>query len=159
MHCVTACPVHALTMEHPLEKMQLFQQGMAAACQAVLAEFEPSSVYYLTALLNITPLCDCWGYSTPPLVPDVGILAGDDMVAIEQASLDLVDRMKLIEENVPEQLWPLGETGHLFERVHGMDPYEQVRQCAALGLGSTEYEIQDIPSQPTPPRGPWIPGR
>jgi uncharacterized protein len=141
MHCVISCPTQALTMEQPEEKFRLFQQGMAAACRGLLAEFEPTSVYYLTVLMNITPLCDCWGFSTPPLVPDLGIVGGDNLVAIEQAALDLIDWRKLILENVPEQLCPPGEEGHLFQRLHGKDPYEQVRQCVALGLGSPEYEL------------------
>ena len=94
--------------------------------------------------MNITPLCDCWGFSTPPLVPDIGIVGGDNLVAIEQSALDLIDWRKLILENLPEQLCPPGEEGHLFQRIHGKDPYEQVRQCAALGLGSPEYELVEV---------------
>jgi uncharacterized Fe-S center protein len=144
LHCVRACPTAALTMDQPEAKFRLFQQGMAAAVKETLATFDPSRVYYISALLNITPLCDCWGWSTPPIVPDVGILASDNIVAIEQASLDQIDADKLIPGTLPDQISPPGDVGHLFQRVHGKDPYEQVRQCTAAGLGAPEYELVNI---------------
>jgi uncharacterized Fe-S center protein len=144
LHCTYSCPSGALTMEAPEGKFVLFQQGMAAVVKEVLACFEPQSVYFITALLNITPLCDCWGFSTPSLVPDIGILAGDNIVAVEQAALDLIKWENLIPGSVPDQMLPLGEQGHLFQRLHGKDPYEQVRQAEAMGLGSPEYELVEV---------------
>lgn len=144
MHCTTSCPTGALTMEEPTEKFRAFQAGMAGAVKATLQGFEPGRVFYINVLMNITPLCDCWGFSTPPLVPDVGILAGDNIVGIEQASLDMIKYENLILSNVPDQLCPPGDEGHLFQRIHGKDPYEQVRQCIAAGLGSPEYEVEEI---------------
>jgi uncharacterized Fe-S center protein len=144
MHCTTSCPEHALTMEQPQEKYRLFQAGMAAAVKETLACFEEGRVYYINVLMNITPLCDCWGFSTPPLVPDVGILASDNIVAIESASLDLIKAENLIPGSLPDQLCPPGETGHLFQRIHGKDPYEQVRQCIAAGLGTGEYLLEPV---------------
>jgi len=144
MHCTRSCPTEALGMEQPGEKFRLFQAGMAAAVKEALAFFDPANVYYITLLMNITPLCDCWGFSTPPLVPDIGILASDDIVAIEQASLDLIDAEKLIPGTLPDQLCPPGEEGHLFQRIHGKDPYEQVCQCAAAGLGNSDYALISV---------------
>ncbi len=144
LHCTYTCPTQALTMEEPGEKFALFQQGMAAVVKETLACFEPAQVFYLTALLSITPLCDCWGFSTPALVPDVGILGGNDIVAMEQAALDLIKWEDLIPSAVPEQMCPLGEEGHLFQRLHGKDPYEQVRQAEAMGLGSAEYGLVEV---------------
>lgn len=144
MHCTRSCPTGALTMEQPGNKFRDFQVGMAAAVKETLATFPAGSVYYITLLMNITPLCDCWGFSTQPLVPDIGIVAGDDIVAIEQASLDLIKAEHLIPGTLPEQLCPPGDSGHLFERIHGKDPYEQVRQAAAAGLGSMDYQLNEV---------------
>ncbi|MHB9024589.1 MAG: DUF362 domain-containing protein [Armatimonadota bacterium] len=144
MHCTKSCPTGALTMDQPEEKYRAFQQGMAAAVKETLATFAPHRVYYITALLNITPICDCWGFSTPPIVPDIGILAGDDIAAIDQASLDLIKAEHYIPGTLPDQLTPPGETGHLFQRVHGKDPYEQIRQVVAAGLGTSEYSLEEV---------------
>ncbi|NLC58864.1 MAG: DUF362 domain-containing protein [Armatimonadetes bacterium] len=144
MHCTRSCPTGALQMEQPEEKFRQFQAGMAATVKETLRCFPPEQVYFISVLMNITPLCDCWGFSTPPLVPDVGILASDNIVAIETASLDLIRAENLIPGSVPDQLCPPGEEGHLFERIHGKDPYEQVRQAVAAGLGEARYELVEI---------------
>ncbi len=144
MHCTTACPTGALTMGQPEDKFRLFQHGMALAVRETLATFEPERVHYINVLLNVTPLCDCWGFSLPPIVPDVGILASDGICAIEQASLDLIKTENYIAGSLPEQLPGLGDEGHLFERVHGKDPYEQIRQAVAAGLGSAAYRLTEV---------------
>ncbi len=144
MHCTRSCPTQALTMDQPEEKFRDFQAGMAVVVKETLATFAPENLYYITMLMNITPLCDCWGFSTRPLVPDVGIVASDDIVAIEQASLDLIKAENLIPGTLPDQFCPPGDSGHLFQRIHGKDPYEQVRQVAKAGLGSSEYTLVEV---------------
>ncbi|HEY3415360.1 MAG TPA: DUF362 domain-containing protein, partial [Armatimonadota bacterium] len=126
------------------EKFRAFQQGMAAAVKETLATFEPRRVFYISLLLNITPLCDCWGFSTPPIVPDIGILAGEGIAAIDQASLDMIKAENYIPGTLPDQLTPPGDTGHLFERVHGKDPYEQIRQIVAAGIDSSDYTLEKV---------------
>jgi len=144
MHCTRSCPVEALHMDEPEDKFRAFQEGMAAAVKATLATFDPGRVFYITTLMNLTPLCDCWGFSTQPLVPDIGIVAGEDIVAIEQASLDLIKVEHYIPGTLPEQFLPMGTEGHLFQRIHGKDPYEQVRKAAEAGLGSPAYTLVEV---------------
>lgn len=144
LHCTTSCPTGAITMEEPIGKFELFQAGMAATCKAALSFFEPPAVHYITVLTNITPLCDCWGFSTRPLVPDVGIIACDNIVAIEQAALDLIRHEDYIPGTLPDQYKTMGDEGHLFQRIHGKDPYEQVRQAEKMGLGSIQYRLVEV---------------
>lgn len=145
MHCTTSCPTQAITMEEPHGKFELFQAGMAATCKEALKFFpDPRTVHYISVLTNITPLCDCWGFSTRPLVPDIGIVASDNIVAIEQAALDMIRFEDYIPGTLPDQYTTMGESGHLFERIHGKDPYEQVRQAEKMGLGSAQYEVVTI---------------
>lgn len=141
MHCVTSCPAGAITIDQ--SGYRYFQHGMALVVREVLSTFEPGRLLYINVLTNITPLCDCWGFSTPAVVPDIGILASEDVVAIDQASIDLIRNEDLIPGSLPEQM-RLGEEGHLFTRMWGKDPYVQVEEAAALGLGSREYELVEI---------------
>ena len=142
MHCVDSCPAQAITIN--VGSMLYFQEAMALTAKAVLDTFAPNRVLYVTAMLNITPLCDCWGFTTPSLVPDVGIMASDDIVAIEQAAIDSIDASKYLEGSLPEQV-KMGEgDGHLLFRIWGKDPYLQVETAARLGLGSREYELAEV---------------
>ena len=142
MHCVTSCPAKAIEIRE--EGIRYFQEGMARTTKVVLDTFKPNRVLYITVLTDITPLCDCWGFSTPSLVPDVGIVGSTDIVAVEQAALDSIDAENYIEGSLPAQLELSKEDGHLFWKIWHKDPYLQVETAAEIGLGSREYETAEV---------------
>ncbi|MBZ5524446.1 MAG: DUF362 domain-containing protein, partial [Acidobacteriia bacterium] len=121
--------------------MVYFQKAMALTTKAVLDTFEPNRVLYITAMMSVTPLCDCWGFSSPSLVPDIGIMGATDIVAIEQAAIDSIDAKNYIAGSLPEQM-KMEEEGHLLYRIWKKDPYLQVQTAAEIGLGSREYELE-----------------
>ncbi|MDR0897510.1 MAG: DUF362 domain-containing protein [Oscillospiraceae bacterium] len=140
-HCVKICPTGAITLDS--HDFADFQKGMAICTKTVVDTFAPGNVYYINVLTQITALCDCWGMTTPSLVPDIGIMASDDIVAIERASLDAIKMEDLIPVGIPKGMELRGE-GHLFERLHGKNPYVQLEKLEEQGLGSQEYELVTI---------------
>ncbi len=140
-HCVKVCPTEAITLDS--HDYADFQMGMAICTKTVLDSFEPGNVYYINVLTAITALCDCWGMTTPSLVPDIGIMASDDIVAIERASIDAIKMEDLIPAGIPRNLELSGE-GHLFEQLHGKNPYIQLDALEKVGLGTQEYELKKI---------------
>lgn len=140
-HCVKVCPVGAVVMD--ASRYEDFQTGMAICTDEVLKTFAPGHVFYINFLTNITALCDCWGLTTPALVPDIGIVASQDIVAIERACLDAIKFEDLIPAGVPQGM-ELGQTGHLFERLHGKDPFIQLRELEKKGLGTQEYYTEEV---------------
>ena len=141
-HCVLICPERAIRMVGGRYKD--FQQGMALTTAAILDAFRPDRALFINLLMDITVWCDCWGMTTPQLVPDIGILAGRDIVAIEQASLDLIRAEDLIPGSLPPG-WKLRRKGtHLFDRIHSKDPYEIVRALAKLGAGNPKYRVTEV---------------
>jgi hypothetical protein len=141
MHCVLACKNKAIWIDQ--RGYGYFQRGMALVTRAVLRNFPPGRVLFVTALLSVTPFCDCWGFTTPAVVPDVGIVVGDDIVAAETAALDLVRNEDFIEGSLPLPLRRQG-TGHLFQQIHGKDPYLQIDECAKAGLGQKRYRLVQV---------------
>lgn len=135
-HCLKVCPVGAITLDS--HDYADFQTGMAVCTKAVLDTFAPGNAYYINVLTNITALCDCWGMTTPALVPDIGIMASEDIVAIERASLDAIKMEDLIPAGVPAGM-ELSGHGHLFEQLHGKNPYIQLQKLEEQGLGTQEY--------------------
>ena len=121
-----------------------FQKGMALCTQKVLEGFAPGHVFYINFLTDITAICDCWGLSTPALVPDVGVLAGEDIVAIEKATLDMIKLENLLPAGVPSGVDMQAGSGHLFERLHGKDPRLQYIQMEKTGLGKSEYKLVEV---------------
>lgn len=140
-HCLKVCPEHAITLDS--HDYADFQHGMAQCTKTVLDTFAPGNAYYINVLTQITALCDCWGMTTPSLVPDIGIMASDDIVAIERASMDAIKVEDLIPAGVPEGM-ELGSKGHLFQRLHGKDPYIQLDKLELFGLGSQQYSIENV---------------
>jgi uncharacterized Fe-S center protein len=140
-HCVKVCPVSAMRME--ANKYEDFQTGMAICTEEVLKMFKPGHVFYINFLLSITALCDCWGLTTPSLVPDIGVMASKDIVAVERACLDAIKLENLITSALPKG-HEFGQKGHLFERLHGKNPFVQLTELEKRGLGSMEYNIREI---------------
>ena len=140
-HCVLICPNKAITMEGGRYKD--FQRGMALTTTEVLKTFEAGRVVFINVLANVTIYCDCWGMTTPDIVPDIGIIAGRDIVAIEQASLDMIRHEDVIPGSLPDGI-ELGDKGQLFERIHRKDPYVVVEHLAELGQGAREYEVVEV---------------
>jgi uncharacterized Fe-S center protein len=140
-HCILICPKDGIAMAGGAYAD--FQRGMALTTTEILKTFEPGRILYVNFLTDVTIFCDCWGMTTPRLIPDIGILAGRDIVAIEQASLDLVKVEDLIPGTLPDHI-ELGAGGHLFEKIHGKDPYLVVKDLAELGQGSREYALKEI---------------
>jgi uncharacterized Fe-S center protein len=140
-HCVLICPQQGIRMTGGA--YEDFQRGLALTTAATLATFKPGRTLFINFLTDITIFCDCWGMTTPRLVPDVGILAGRDIVAIEKASLDLVREDDLIPGTLPDHI-ELVEGRHLFERIHGKDPYLTVSCLAELGQGAQDYALREV---------------
>lgn len=140
-HCVKVCPTSAIKMN--AGRFNDFQTGMAICTDEVLKVFKPGNVFYINFLTNITALCDCWGFTTPSLVPDIGITASKDIVAIERACLDAIKIEDLLPSGVPQGI-ELSNSGHLFERLHHKNPFIQLEQLEKRNLGTQGYTIQEI---------------
>jgi uncharacterized Fe-S center protein len=140
-HCQLACPTGAIKITDA--QYGRFQEGMALCTKTVLDTFQPGKVLFINVLTDITIYCDCWGMSTPSLVPDIGLLASDDIVAVEQASLDLIKVEDLIPGSLPEGR-QLGAGRHLLEKIHFKDPFIQVAALEKAGLGTRRYTMKEI---------------
>jgi len=140
-HCVKVCPTGAIRMDS--NRFEDFQSGMAVCTSEVLKVFKPGHVFYINFLMNITAVCDCWGFTTPSLVPDIGIMASQDIVAVERACIDAIKAENLLEVGIPQGM-ELGNSGHLFERLHRKDPFIQLRELEKRNLGTQNYIIEEV---------------
>ncbi len=141
-HCALICPTGAIKME--AGGYLAFQRGMAMTSAKLLEAFKDRAIF-INMIMDVTIFCDCWGMTTPRLIPDIGILAGRDIVAIEEATLDLVNREALIPKALPEG-WELDPdpAKHIFERIHHKDPYAVIEYLAELGCGNRKYTLREV---------------
>ncbi len=142
--CMTLCRYGAISIDWKSENGP-FNERMAEYAYGAVKD-KPGRVGYINFLLNITPDCDCVGWSDIPLVPDIGILASHDPVALDKACYDLVNARQ---GDVRSRLTCNHEPGA--DKFKGAWSYTdggvQLAHAEALGLGKEEYELVDI----TPP--------
>ncbi len=97
-------------------------------------------ILYVNFITQVSPACDCYGHSDAPIVPDIGILAGTDPVALDQACADLVNQA----QGLPDTAMQSGhEPG--CDKFRGVYPHinweVQLQHGATVGLGKREYEL------------------
>jgi uncharacterized Fe-S center protein len=131
-HCLYLCPEDVYSL--PPGVKERFQVYLAHAAAGVLGRFQ-SKVAFINFVQDVTQLCDCVSPSGFPVVPDVGILASTDVIAIDKASLDLIAQRR-----------PLGRfedisSPDILGKINGTDSLIQVRTAHELGLGNMEYEL------------------
>lgn len=144
MRCQKVAPQGSLVIRE--SNFLAFQEACAISTSLVLGTFAPGKVTHLSLATQMTPMCDCFGFTTLPILPDAGIFGSDDIVAIDRAVLDMTAKSRLIEENIPTFMEVITHEGHPFRQLHGpfKDPYKVTEYGAALGLGSLEYELVDV---------------
>lgn len=144
MRCQQVAPPGSLKIDRV--NFNAFQEACAISVSQVLSTFEPGKVTHLSLATHMTPVCDCFGFTSMPILPDAGVFGSDDIVAIERAILDITARDRLIEENIPASLEVHTREGHPFRWLHGpfKDPYLVTEYGIQLGLGSPDYELVDV---------------
>ncbi len=135
--CARVCPEGAITAGR---KQEEFQGALAEATQAVLSTFEPGKVLYFNFVLESQPECDCMPVADTPIVQDQGILAGMDIVATDQASLDLIDSSIPLPDSLAADRG-LRHGDRLLAEALGVDGQMHIDATAALGVGSKAYEL------------------
>jgi len=139
--CERVCPEDAIRLEKRGEDE--FQMALAEGTQAVLSTFEPGKVVYVNFVLEVQPECDCMPMADTPVVQDQGILASTDIVAVEQAALDLInDGVPLPESMAEDRGLQAGQ--RILAEALGVDGQLHVDAAAELGLGSREYELVEV---------------
>ena len=90
------------------------------------------------------------GLGQTSIVNDIGVVGSKDIVAVETATLDLIKKEGLLEQNIPAYNKHINlnpdEDLHPFTRVHGpyKDPYETVRFAEKMNMGTSNYELIEI---------------
>ena len=128
--CVAMCRFNAVQYDWQQESETL-QQGIAEHALGAVRGKEGRCAF-INFLISITGDCDCFDRTDmPTVVADIGIAASTDPVALDKASMDLVERSGQA---------PLARiVGH-----PDLDPATQIRHAERIGLGSGSYELVEV---------------
>jgi uncharacterized protein len=139
--CILICSNGAINVQWNAD-IALFQKKMAEYTLAVVKGKE-GRVACLNFLTQISPACDCYGHNDAPIVPDIGILASTDPVAIDQASVDMVNRQKGLDGSCLASQKEIG--GDKFRGLYPkVDWTVQLEHGEKIGLGRRDYDLIQI---------------
>ena len=120
--CTGVCPFHAIHTNY-LRFLMLGSFTARLSEYSYAAQIGKQNIY-LNFVMNITAGCDCEGRKMTPLIPDIGIFAATDPVAIDKACLDKIDE------------------------VAGKNVFKRGREILEftekLGMGSQQYQLEQI---------------
>jgi hypothetical protein len=139
--CIMICPEGAIQINWKTT-IEAFQEKMIEYASGVLKGKEGKSIF-LNFITDVSPACDCYSHADRAIVPDIGILASCDPVAIDQAGADLVNAEQGIEGSALQTNQARGKDK--FQDIYpNVDWNIQLDYACALGLGSREYELVKI---------------
>lgn len=132
------CPEKAISIDWETE-LRPFMERMTEYAYGTV-KGKKKSICYINFVLNVTPDCDCAPWSDMPLVPDVGILASTDPVALDQACFDLVSKSPRLTADAAD--------GRIEDKFTARWPHTcgevQLAYGESLGLGVREYKLKKI---------------
>ena len=142
--CIAVCPQHAIAADHD-DSIRLLNYKIA---EYSLAVCQNRPTFHISLICDVSPNCDCHSENDIPIIPDVGMLASFDPVALDQACADLCNKMPAIPESVlGENIRKAGEHEH-GDHFHMTHPDTEWQSCIAhalkIGLGNNEYELITI---------------
>ncbi len=116
---------------------------IADAAKAVIQTVGAENFGFLNFILDVTPICDCVPYSDTPFVPDVGILASSDPLAIDKASLDLINQSPILPNSILTK--PVeNKIAAIYAESFQCDPNYLLQAAQKLQLGRVKYKLQKI---------------
>lgn len=112
-----------------------FMERMMESAKAVCDMFD-EHITFVNVMRNMSVSCDCEGTAAEPVVtPNVGILASHDILALDQACVDLVYAMK--DE----------DRAALVERIESRHGLRQLTYMKELNMGNDRYQLIDIDNE------------
>jgi len=142
--CITACEEMAIRIQWNEEAPKVMKKMAEYALGAVSGK--QGKTLFVNFITQVSPACDCYGHTDAPIVPDLGIVAGCDPVAVDQACADLVNQAQGMTGTALASGHAPG--GDKFRGVHPDIDWEVTLEHAEkIGLGSRSYTLERLEPQ------------
>ena len=135
--CIAVCPKDAITPDYD-QAVEVLNYKIAEYAKAVV-DGRPS--FHISIARDISPDCDCHEENDVPMVPDVGMFASFDPVALDLACIEAVNRQPILPGSA------LAERGdpHDHDHLHAAHPdtcwQAAIEHGKKIGLGTDEYTL------------------
>lgn len=112
-----------------------------------LAVMKEKQGFHINFVMDVSPDCDCWHYNDYPVVPDIGIAASFDPVALDQACADMVIAAPVLPQS---RIFDKKSQNHhqgkdKFSLIHPNTHWQTgLEHAVKIGLGIREYELVTV---------------
>ncbi|WNX85113.1 DUF362 domain-containing protein [Agathobaculum sp. NTUH-O15-33] len=140
--CIGVCPRDAVDAAND-ESNDILNCKIAEYTKAVV---DGRPCFHISLVLDVSPNCDCHAENDVPIVPNVGMFASYDPIALDQACADAVNAMPANPDSYVHEHASHG--GHAHDHFHYAHPDTNwvvaLDHGEALGLGTRQYELVKI---------------
>ena len=142
--CIAVCNTDAIRAGNDCAMEELGCR-MAEYAKAVV---DGRPQFHISLVIDVSPYCDCHGENDVPILPDVGMFASFDPVALDQACADACLRQQPIPgSHLDEQLRREGFCDHHDPFINSMPDTDWrvcLAHCEKIGVGSRTYELIEV---------------
>lgn len=139
--CVALCQYDGAVMGEG-DTSERLNYKIAEYTKAVLSG-KPN--FHISFIMNVSPECDCWNHNDAAIVPDLGIAASFDPVALDKACADMVIKAPILETGNRLSDAPHHEHLEGCDKFHLMHPDTNwqagLEHAEKIGLGTQKYEL------------------
>jgi uncharacterized Fe-S center protein len=143
-YCMASCPCDAFTVD--TQQTLRFQKRVVEAASAVHVAAQ-GKLHFFNLLLDVGPYPDYYPFSDVAVVGDLGVLSTSDPVAIDQATVDLIDAAPGLPGSAAEDRAALAPGPGRLARITGVDVRAMLQYASDYGLGSQRYEWDESVSE------------
>ncbi len=135
--CIGVCPTDAIRATNASSADRM-NRKIAEYSKAVL---QGRPHFHISLICDVSPNCDCHSENDAPIIPNVGMLASFDPVALDQACADLCNAQPILKNSCLEH----HHTDHHTDRFHLNHPDTDWKVCVdhaqKIGIGTADYEL------------------
>jgi hypothetical protein len=140
--CVNMAGINAIQR---FDYLPALGRRIADSALATMMTKEGGRAFFINYATDITPACDCYGWTDTPIVNGIGVLASLDPVAVDKACIDLMNEAPGLTHSEAEEFDALAPGSKKLNLIKGKDIEQQVYGGVENSLGSVHYVIEKVP--------------
>jgi uncharacterized Fe-S center protein len=117
---------------------------IADSALAVMKTKEEGKAFFLNYAVDITPICDCYGWTDTPIVNGLGVFASYDPVAVDKACIDMMNQAPGLTNSEAEDCGAMGAGDKKLNIIKGQDVEPQVYGGVTNGVGTDQYDLVNV---------------
>ena len=146
--CLAVCPKDAIAADFA-DSIAMLNYKMAEYAYAVCKD---RPCFHISLICDVSPNCDCHSENDIPIIPNIGMLASFDPVALDQACADLCNKMPVMQGSIlDDNTKTMSEDEHAhchhdhFKMTHPDTEWETcLAHAQKIGLGTRAYDLIQI---------------